>query len=325
MLHILWMLMKFILILLGILLGLLLCLALLILFCPLQYRAKAVKEKVPLLQTEADIRVSWLFGGISLRYIRRMGEGKKQIRVLGIPIEKLLSKKKKQPREAGQTQETKTFMQETNESEIPGAIDKEVTENKEYTGNKNTIKTVHSEPEQEENLNPIETENPETSSFQKRNKFAAILEKLNEIRKKISDIPGILRRISLTIHGIYDKIDWWKSFLDHPRVRAGFHFAKLRGKKLLFHVFPKKVHGQITFDSEDPSVTGAVLAVLGMTMPLHKNRIQVTPLFENRNILEGNIELKGRIYGFVPVKILLELYFNKDIKYIIRRWKHKEV
>ena len=55
MLHILWMLMKFILILLGILLGLLLCLALLILFCPLQYRAKAVKEKVPLLQTEADL------------------------------------------------------------------------------------------------------------------------------------------------------------------------------------------------------------------------------------------------------------------------------
>ena len=191
MLHILWMLMKFILILLGILLGLLLCLALLILFCPLQYRAKAVKEKVPLLQTEADIRVSWLFGGISLRYIRRMGEGKKQIRVLGIPIEKLLSKKKKQPREAGQTQETKTFMQETNESEIPRAIDKEVTENKEYTGNENTIKTVHSEPEQEENLNPIETENPETSSFQKRNKFAAILEKLKEIRKKISDIPGM--------------------------------------------------------------------------------------------------------------------------------------
>ena len=314
MLHILWMLMKLILILLGILLGLLLCLALLILFCPLQYRATATKEKVPLLQTEADIRVSWLFGGISMRYIRRMGEGKKQIRVLGIPIDKLLSKKKKQPRE------TETFMQETKKREILTAADKE------YTKNEDTIiKTAYSKHEQEEDLNPIETENPEASSSQRRNKFAAILEKLKEMQKKLRDIPGIIRRISLTIHGIYDKMDWWKSFLEHPRVRAGFHYAKIRGKKLLFHVFPKKVHGQITFDSEDPSVTGAVLAVLGMTMPLHKNRIQVTPLFENRNVLEGNIELKGQIYGFVPVKMLIELYINKDIKYIIRRWKHKEV
>ena len=44
---------------------------------------------------------------------------------------------------------------------------------------------------------------------------------------------------------------------------------------------------------------------------------------EDKNILEGNISMKGRIYGVFLIKTALELYFNKNIKYVIRRWKHK--
>ena len=44
MLHILWILIKFILILLGILLGLVLLAVLLVLFCPVRYSAAAAKE-----------------------------------------------------------------------------------------------------------------------------------------------------------------------------------------------------------------------------------------------------------------------------------------
>ena len=60
-------------------------------------------------------------------------------------------------------------------------------------------------------------------------------------------------------------------------------------------------------------------------MPFHKNRVEIVPVFDNQNILEGNIKIKGWIYGFVQVKMLAELYFNNNIKYIISRWKHKEV
>ena len=45
MLHILWLILKFILILLGIVLGLLLLAILLILFCPVRYRASGTKEQ----------------------------------------------------------------------------------------------------------------------------------------------------------------------------------------------------------------------------------------------------------------------------------------
>lgn len=47
-------------------------------------------------------------------------------------------------------------------------------------------------------------------------------------------------------------------------------------------------------------------------------------LFEEMNQLTGNVFLKGRIYGIVLIKAAIEIYFNKNIKYVINRWKHKE-
>ena len=52
MLHILWLILKFILIILGILLGLLLLAILLVLFCPVRYKASAVKAEGGWKQTE---------------------------------------------------------------------------------------------------------------------------------------------------------------------------------------------------------------------------------------------------------------------------------
>lgn len=58
MLHILWILLKFILILLGILLGLILVAVLLILFCPVRYRASGTKETDSFRDISARARVS---------------------------------------------------------------------------------------------------------------------------------------------------------------------------------------------------------------------------------------------------------------------------
>ena len=61
MLHILWMLIKLILILLGTVLGLAVLVLLLLLFCPVRYSAEALKETSSFKETEAAVRVSWLF------------------------------------------------------------------------------------------------------------------------------------------------------------------------------------------------------------------------------------------------------------------------
>ena len=99
MLHILWLILKFILIILGILLGLLLLAVLLVLFCPVRYKASAVKTEGELKQIEGEGIVSWLFHAVSLK----VGWKDQQLSLIfylfGIPIDRLL--KKHRNRKAG--------------------------------------------------------------------------------------------------------------------------------------------------------------------------------------------------------------------------------
>ena len=145
-----------------------------------------------------------------------------------------------------------------------------------------------------------------------------------KITSFIKCILGKIRHIRNTIAGIRSKLDWWKEFLGNEKTKAAIALVWKDAKGLIHHVLPTKVEGQVTFGCDDPSITGTVLAVLGMTFPFHQNRIQVTPLFDGENQLTGNISLKGRIYGIMFVKAALEIYINKNVKYVINRWKHKE-
>ena len=104
MLHILWMLIKLILILLGTVLGLAVLVLLLLLFCPVRYSAEALKETSSFKETEAAVRVSWLFGGISFTFRRIQGKNTQKLCVFGIPVLSLLQKRKQKKAAAGKVQ-----------------------------------------------------------------------------------------------------------------------------------------------------------------------------------------------------------------------------
>ncbi len=342
MLHILWILIKFILILLGILLGLLLLAVLLILFCPVRYRAFAVKETDSFRKISAGGRVSWLFGAVSFQLQCKNGKADSDFRLFGIPVMKLIQKFRNRRSSSG-TQlpdrstntENKSTVKIREDSETDSAT-KETTMISEDSNQKSAeISTVSGNKSSNE-FNKTETEDAEREAdleyartklgnffFKLGSLLRSLWDRLNRLWQMICRIPSSVENFTLTIQNICAKIESYQKFLEHPRTKTAFSFIKVRFFRLLHHVFPTRIQGKLTFGSTDPSVTGAVLAVLGMTIPLHKNCIAVTPLFEDRNVIRGNVQVKGRIYGVVLVKTALELYFNKNIKYIIRRWKHK--
>ena len=331
MLHILWMLIKLILILLGTVLGLAVLVLLLLLFCPVRYSAEALKETSSFKETEAAVRVSWLFGGISFTFRRIQGKNTQKLCVFGIPVLSLLQKRKQKKATAGkvQTAEKSPLSEQPTEKPLPETkISLPETEISLPQEKKPDIPYGSAEAKQKkdpETGTSDLSESDEKIRTENKNKISALPDKLKEIMDRLAQLPSMLSKIPLTIRRIYDKIDWYRQFFEYPRTKEAVSLILDRSKKLMHHIFPKKIKGKVTFGSEDPSITGTALAVLGMTMPFHKNRVEIVPVFDNQNILEGNIKIKGRIYGFVPVKMLAELYFNKNIKYIIRRWKHKEV
>lgn len=343
MLHILWLIIKWILILLGILIGLIFLILLLLLFCPIRYRGKLKKDRTDSLrEIHATGEVSWLLHIISVQAFWEQGVLKTKICFLGIPLEKF--RKKKKPRSLSNSEDQNAKKQtEASRSHEKTSKSEQQNDAAELQMSEPQEDTVEDINEISENviMEPISI-SEEISEDEKRlrtkiadlilNIVGKIKTAVGKLIRIIHNFLGIPKRIlkkiqslALTIRNFCDKINWWKEFLDHPRTRAALSFLCKNAKKLIYHVLPTRITGKITFGNEDPAVTGMVLAVLGMTIPFHKNKIEVAPLFDDENVLEGEILLKGRIYGIVVLKTAAELYFNKNIKYVIHRWRHKEV
>ncbi len=330
MLHILWILIKFILIILGILLGLALLAVLLLLFCPVRYQARAVKETGSFKETELEARITWLFHVIGVRFCFHNGEGKLVVLFFGVSLETIKGwlKKLKGGRRKNSVSQTSRSKASQPEAHAAENFQDHAPKTEAVLLENNTAEPQTGKPsaeKQEENI----------KSASKSGLITRIWEILSKIirfpgnlwNKVISIIKGIIEKIKnikKTISGITDKLGWWKEFLTNERTKAAISLIWKDVKGLLHHVLPTKLEGDVTFGCDDPAITGTVLAVLGMTFPFHKNRIHVNPLFDGENQLTGNVFLKGRIYGIVLIKAAIEIYFNKNIKYVINRWKHKE-
>jgi hypothetical protein len=154
-----------------------------------------------------------------------------------------------------------------------------------------------------------------------RNKLRHILEILKGIperwKRVVEHAEERKRHLERQLH-------WWKKFLGHPRTKAAFSLIKKEITGLLRHICPTRLDGEVTFGCEDPATTGQALMILGITVPFHKNTIQVTPIFDGQNHLNGHVRMKGRLYGYRFVITSIKLYFNKNIRFVIRRWKKKE-
>ncbi len=328
MLHILWLIIKFILILLGILLGLVLLAVLLILFCPVRYKACVVKEQDDWRQVTGQGCVSWLFHGVSLKAEWRDGELETFFHLFGIPVSELL-KKRKQRKSEPTGKKNKEAEIKSGKMTVP---QKKTVKSEEDTANQtvDTAEFSRTESEQEihikselpkqtqiqEKPDTEESESPEKK--QRRNPFSALISRIKNFSERIR---SILRNIRSVLKKITGNVSWWKEFLEHPRVKAAISLVWKNAKFLLRHVLPTKTEGTVTFSCEDPAVTGSILAVLGMTIPFHKNCVEIIPLFQGENSFRGNISVRGRIYGFVFVRAAIVIYFNKNIKYVIKRWK----
>lgn len=357
MLHILWILIKFILIILGILLGLALLAVALILFCPVRYQARAVKEGESFKEAEVEARVTWLFRAVGAGFSFCNGERKLVFTLFGISLETIkgwLERLKGRNQKISSTvakKQEKTVKQEKVEK-IP--VKKEAStdmpqERKKLPVQEKKVETERAPKEKPYNeilsIEQPQSETVESETFQessdqekltgKQSLFSRMMEILNKIIRLpgklwnrilsfLKNIVQKLKDIKRTVSGLTDKLGWWRNFLSDERTKAAFSLVWKDAKGLVRHVLPTKVEGQVTFGCEDPSVTGAALAVLGMTFPFHKSCVQVTPLFDGENRLTGNISLKGRVYGIMFVKAAIEIYINKNIKYVINRWKHKE-
>ena len=120
------------------------------------------------------------------------------------------------------------------------------------------------------------------------------------------------------------KLQYWSDFLGQPRVKSAISLSWSKIMLLIRHVLPVRMSGDLYFGFSDPAITGWILMIMGMTIPLHKNSVTLHPDFEGENHIEGTLLLKGRIYGIVFAAAALRILLDKNIRYVYRRLKKKE-
>lgn len=311
MLHVILLILKILgIILLSILLLLVLILCA-VLFVSVTYRVKVEKKET--LQVQAV--GGWMFRLLSVHYrINGADDWKQdlQVRVFGIPIlkpfeeKKPKKKKERKKKEKKEKRPEKTAEQTPAQFPEPKPVDRLTADGPKAAKADEAAFTEAPKPEKSESV------------------FAKLLYAIRSICGKIKRIGKGIKRaaenLQETVRHLWkrknDFLEFWNLEV-HRRARAAI-YKELR--YLWKKSRPRRIEGQLHFGFEDPSVTGMCMGALSVLYAWYPKKFQLLPDFE-REVLEGDILIKGRIRLYIAVLILWRVWFNKDIRQMYEHWQ----
>lgn len=305
MIHILFAILKILGILLLIILGILLFLILVILFVPIRYQLAGERREKDL---SGNVVVFWLLHLVHFQFRYENKEKQMELYLLGLPVFALKKKweSRKKSSKKGNTKH-KESAKKTEKSVTGESVTKEVVTKEIVT---EEITTEEAKIQETKIQGIVPEERQKIPPKKKRNKISVFWGTIKSIPGKIKTV---IKKIKLTIRRIYDKIKNGSEFLQLESTRQAIRLLLGECKGIFKHILPKKMRGNVIYGFEDPSITGQVLAVLSMFYPKYHKKLQIVPMFDQA-ILEGRIQMRGRIYGIFLLIHGLKIILNKDVK-----------
>lgn len=327
---------------LGIILLVLLVIVFSVLFVPVRYRLEGEKSSSGWSEANGKVKVSWLLHLIHLRIQYQEKELDWECYLFGVPLKKAgaavreWKKKRRKKKVQEQKERRKKAVQQKNEPEKRTAAKKKgqekplQIEEKTRTAAKEQKSTEkQTNPEKSKTAAPeakkTEIETAERKQQEKEkvsDKLSRFWNRCKKIVGSILEFPGKLKKkltnIRLTFWGFYDKIKQWWTLWNEESTLAALHFLTEKGRKLIRHVLPRKIRGSITFGCEDPALTGQILGAVAIAYPLYGKGVAVYPRFEEK-ILEGQLQMKGRIVVACLLWQAWKIYRNPDVRKTLKK------
>ena len=331
-----WMIILSILKIIGIILLVLLCLALLIillvLFVPIRYRMEASKEAEGEQQIHAVVEATWLLHLLNIRF-RYPEKAYIHARLAWITLFRSDQQKKNESESESDTKQTKP----TSKEENPAVADKKTDMLSEFESESMADSTSESvliidttlevkrgaESDSDSDLNSVSDseEPPENTS-----KLKLLTEKVIWCARQIWKL---VKNIRYTIQSFYDKIRkivkrfrYYYKIIRSDLFRRAWEKCSGEVMRLLKSIAPQSIKGALHIGMEDPATTGQILGYYGILYPIIGGSIDVVPDFD-QTICEGDIKIRGHITLFRVVKTACVMYFNKDIRRVIRLFKRE--
>ena len=329
-----------------VLLGILLLIIIVILFVPIRYKGDGVYDDE---NARFVGRITWLMHLISaqIKY-EKTSQLHIFIKILGITVYDNLKNTKKdifdKNSEETQIEDSKYTKSSSEEDVITKDVTTNNTEEKKYSEvHENTEKrgtqqiTVEVEIENEtventnnkkendrehdknveECLNSIDNdavEEEETSLFEKIKLY------IDKIKHSIQNIKYTIKKMYDTMIKIKGNIKYYVRLWQAESTQRAFSKCKKRLKQIIKSIAPRRFKLNLHLGFDDISITGEIMALYGMLYPVHNGSIDLLPDFE-KNVVEGDIFFKGKITICIILWVLGTLYFDKDIKLFVKRFK----
>ena len=119
------------------------------------------------------------------------------------------------------------------------------------------------------------------------------------------------------IENLKEKVVFYIELLKKNSTKRAFAFVKTNLFKMLKSILPKKGKINIWLGLENAGTTGKILGAYKALYDYIGHVVHLYPYFD-REYIECNLNVKGRIYAFVCVYRLLRIYFNKDCNRLIK-------
>lgn len=305
-------------ILLG-LLALVFLLLLLVLFFPVTYRLRGARSGDKL---TASARADWLFGVFRVRYAYPE-PGSVTVKLLW---KKLLDTSAVSGKDS--EQEKKDSSQEQ-KADGGGRTDAESEngDSAEGTGTETNTTDGAEAPGGETDGSKTEASVTETGGSGDAANAASEAGGEGEDTVPADGFPGKISKIKYTILKIYGKIkdiwghwSYYAGVLREDNTVVLWKHVRQRLGKVLWAIRPRRINGSLVFGTGAPDTTGYLFGVYGMLSPLLHYSLCVTPDF-TQQILEGNIDISGRITLWTLTWNGLKLFLDKKLRLFIQKMK----
>ena len=330
MLHIILLILKIIGIILLCVVGILLLVTACVMFVPVRYRIRLTREegddKPPVV---VYAKVTWLLHLVNV-LVRYPAELIVRARILVFTLFRIPKKEKKAGRKAAK-EKKKTGKKSEKEKKQENENASTISEEGEGLGSSVVTKedTLHEESGEDSGQckeNQEEAKEKVSLSAKIRQVFTKIRQTIEKIKEFFQNIQYTISKFCDKIRAVSDNIQYYREVLESDSFRQSATLCKRELVWVLKKLKPDKFEADFIVGMEDPAATGEILAICGMLYPLIGQHIQVVGDFDcEKTHIEGQLYIRGRIRVITFIRTAVRIYFNKDIKELIKLFKKEDV
>ena len=288
--------------------SLLLIIIALILFVPIRYRIIANKFEDS--DFYAEIKLTWLLHFINI-LIKYTDDLYYRVRVILIPIKKsdnLKKHKNNSKKTEPDPNDTKSIDERENISDK--SVNEDISDNEISKDKEEIVSTSDLDENDDDNINFDENKG---IIYKIRFVLTKFFEFLFNIKEKLNEAYN-------TVVNIVKDIDYYINALKDERNKKVISLCLSQASSIINNIKPKIFNGNLTIGIDEPYTMGQILSIYGILFPIIHDKITINPVYD-KEVIEGDLYIKGRISVFVLIRAAIKIYFNRDYKRMIKIFK----